>query len=316
MFKSRFHLSTKFSQFIGKNGLKYSTNNQLSHPTLDSLFMYKLKNTKEFQAKVHNLQIDEFLKKPLENFERLNEIKKISSENLVEHLDSECVSKLKSFNTDNPACEMIIIKNFPFTEANQADQAEQILLGLSFLLKMSLFTYENEYNGRLLHHIRPRLDAQYLSHSASSKAELKLHTENSFDKFRPDYQALYCLKGNLQAMTTYLSVSRLLKSFTTEKKSEMLVNGMKNNFLHITPASHSKGLNQKGELFYRQADNSIGIRYGHGLINGLNDESEKLLKELEEKMFLNRGGIVLEDGDLCIWSNHTVLHGRSAYKTS
>ena len=110
-----------FSKLIKPRTLFYSSarlSHRLSHSTLDSVFIHKLMNPIEYKKKVQNFQMDDLLKNPLKNFERLNELKKSNSEILISHLDPQCLSKIQSLKSDLPACEMVIIKNFPFTETS------------------------------------------------------------------------------------------------------------------------------------------------------------------------------------------------------
>ncbi|CAF2028624.1 unnamed protein product [Rotaria magnacalcarata] len=234
---------------------------------------------------------------------------------LINLFPKSLVSDLQQFkNMSDP--QMLLIKNLPFIGSEAFPMAECFLLGVSALMSMKPFTYKNEHQGRLFHHIAPNPKYEYSQTALSSRAELELHTENAFDPNRPVNMGLYCLIGDPGAKTTFYSVSKLQSKMNLDLKERLIFIGKKHEFIFEHPESHSSGRSDYGALFFDMTNGQLGTRFCAAFAKGQTERAQKL--KLEIRNFLlsennHPNGYYLEAGDLILWSNYTVLHGRSTY---
>ena len=235
---------------------------------------------------------------------------------LLDIFPDSLVSTLQQVNNmDDP--QMLIIKKLPFLGSDVCIMAECFLLGLSALMKMKPFTYKNEHQGRLLHHLKPNVDYEHSQTALNSRSQLGLHVENSFDPNRPDYMALYCLVGDPGAKTTFYSVSKLRSNLDRDLQELFISLGKENQFVFNPGKSHISGIPDQGPLFFDMNDGRFGIRFTSLSMKGQTENAQKLVHSIEDFFNSEKGradGYCLEPGDLILWSNHTILHGRSAYE--
>ncbi len=234
---------------------------------------------------------------------------------LIELFPESLIFTLQHFDTTaNP--QVLIIKKLPFIGPDASTMAECFLLGVSALMNMNPFTYKNEHQGRLLHHVRANVNYEYSRTSLSSRRELGLHVENAFDPNRPDKMALYCLVGDAGAKTTLYSVSKLQSSLDVHLQEDLMSVGKENQFTFEHPESHSDGIPGQGALFFDMNNGQFGTRFSSFFVKGQSQDAQKLVLDIQDFFKSEKGradGYCLESGDLILWSNHTILHGRSAY---
>lgn len=295
-----------------------STNMELKKNHIDSLkYLAHISEIKDSNQLVfsNTHKLNTYLEDAKNYKEEIISLQKHNAFVLKNHIQPDILSKIQSINSTD--CDFIILKKFPFTDMKNVNEAEQVLIGLSYLLGLKPFSYVSEYQGRLIHQIKPKKEKENDYHSASSMSDLEFHNENSFDNNRPDFLMLYCLKSDKNAATTFLSVRKLFESLSEEQKIRFLSIGLKNIFLHLSSNSHEcNPIKNQSSLFSYNLSSKmfpIEMRYSP-LTIGLNQEANDLLVELRSIIDYLKTEIVLESGDVCIWFNHGYLHGRSAYK--
>lgn len=235
---------------------------------------------------------------------------------LLDLFPDSLVSTLQQFNNMADP-QMLIIKKLPFIGSDACIMAEWILLGLSALMGMKPFTYKNEHQGRLLHHVKPNVKDEYSRTALNSRSELGLHVENTFDPNRPDNMALYCLVGDPGAKTTFYSVSKLRSNLDLDLQELLISVGKENQFVFHPGESHSRGIPDQGALFFDMNDGRFGTRFTSLSMEGQTENAQKLVHSIKDFFNSEKGradGYCLESGDLILWSNHTILHGRTAYE--
>jgi L-asparagine oxygenase len=235
---------------------------------------------------------------------------------LIDLFPDSLVSTLQQFN-NIPDPQMLIIKKLPFVGSNASTEAECFLLGVSALMNMKPFTYKSEHQGRLLHHVKANAKYEYSRSALSSRAELGLHVENAFDSNRPDNMALYCLVGDPGAKTTFYSISKLQSNLNLDLQERIMSVGKENQFIFEHPESHLSGTPGQGALFFETNQERVGTRFTSLLVKGQTEDAQKLIVDIGDFFKSEKGradGYCLEKGDLILWSNHTILHGRSAYE--
>ena len=265
-----------------------------------------------------------YLREPEKYATEISDLENKNASILESHLNSDLLKKLYSLNNPNTTVDtnppaLILIKNFPFTGVKDLEQAEQLLLGISKLVNMNTFSYRDEHDGRLIDHIKPiRKHINSLT-SLGSLRDLPMHVDSAFDTNRPNYMALYCITSHSSAVTKFLSINKFFELVPPTLRNEMLSIGFSNQFLFSSPDSHTKVQHAQGSLFYNISNSQFGSRYSSSRNTGVTEEANKLLKNvkgfLESKYRSMIDGYILEPGDLVIWSNEALLHGRSAFNS-
>jgi alpha-ketoglutarate-dependent taurine dioxygenase len=300
---------------------KYITLADLLTPakTFDGLFVAELPQPLKLKNQISQLNAHRdfpiWLRDPKRYQSEIRDLAKVSASVLRENLEIDTLENLESCQFDYPEKRIMLIKNFPFSEEKYLDSAEQILLGISNVMNMQAFTYKAEHKGRLLHHIRPTPGFENSATGLSSLTKLPPHIECTFDENRPDWQALYCLIPDSGAKTTFITTERLFQLMPQDLRQEVNELGWEHLFEFSPPASHSCGQPNVGPLFYTMPDGNIGTRYSSYRTKGITAESDTLLKKLQNFVAnLDLDGVNLEAGDLLVWSNHTLVHGRTAFR--
>jgi alpha-ketoglutarate-dependent taurine dioxygenase len=287
--------------------------------TFDNLHLAELPQASKLKSQITKLDtLRDFpiwLREPKKYQNEIHDLAKVSGSLLRENLDSDTVESLQSCQFDFPERKMMLIKNFPFSDENDLNYAEQLLLGISNIMNMHPFTYKAEHKGRLLHHIRPTPGFENSATGLSSLTKLPPHIECTFDENRPDWQALYCLIPDNGAKTTFITTERLFQLMPLALRQEIEELGWQDLFEFSPPASHSCGEPNVGSLFYNMPDGSIGTRYSSYRTRGITPESDIVLKKLQNFVTnLDMDGVNLKAGELLVWSNHTLVHGRTSFK--
>ena len=124
--------------------------------SIQSTFVSEIKNSDKLKLLIRTdgnmntyLQNAEIYEKEILSLQRQ------SAKVLQSHLDLDTLHKMYSIKSAETKYDMFILRGFPFKDADSVTQAEQVLLGLAYLLNFKPFTYLTEYRGRLMHHVKP-----------------------------------------------------------------------------------------------------------------------------------------------------------------
>lgn len=200
---------------------------------------------------------------------------------------------------------------------------EEIFLLLCSSLLGDGFGWSSQQEGRMMHNIVPIKGDEYKQEGSSTLTDLFWHTEEAFHPFRCDYLALFCIRNEDQAITTYASACDL--DLKDEEKQVLF----QPHFTILPDTSHLKQENRSdgiGEM--QDKPKKVPILYGdyeHPYIcidpayTALEFENEtikqtytKVIGEIER----NLQSIVLEPGDLLLIDNCRAVHGRRSYKST
>lgn len=119
------------------------------------------------------------------------------------------------------------------------------------------------------------------------------------------------------AKTALYSVSKLQSNLDPDLQELLTTVGRENQFVFEPGTSHSSGIPDRGALFFDRNDGRVGIRFILLSMKGGSENAQKLVLRIKEFFDSEMGradGYSLKSGDLILWSNHTILHGRSAYE--
>lgn len=288
--------------------------------TVGKIRCYAVENADVLETSIESItphnDLNTWFLDPVMYREEINNLKDQAERIVSQHLPSCLVSDLRNF-TALPHPKMLLVRQLPFQEPDKCHLAEVFLLGISALLSMKVFTYASEYNGRLMHHIKPSATEEYSKTALSSRRGVGLHVESAFDPDRPDCMALYCVTGDRHAKTTFYSLSALYSNLNPDLKHRLDTIGRTNEFLFPLPQSHSDGLQlSEGPLIFEHSTGETRTRYSSAFVEGSTIRSQELKADLESYFSSEKGcpdGHCLASGDLILWYNHTIMHGRTSY---
>lgn len=176
-----------------------------------------------------------------------------------------------------------------------------------------MVAYEAEGNGRLFQDMTPNYKFSATQTSLGSGVELEIHTEQAFSKMRPDMLSLACLRGDKNANTFILHVSKILENFSLYEQ-ELLHKPLWKIGVDMSFKMHGKEFIE-GTL---RGPIPILTREGHlifdqDLMRGINEESEQLRQKIIQIYYKEKLSHCLEPGEIIIVDNRYAVHGRSAF---
>jgi len=166
------------------------------------------------------------------------------------------------------------------------------------------FGYEEERGGALIHDVRPEAGYEG-TQSSKGRAEFHAHTDCTFlpARYRPEFLSLYCISNEAKAATLLWPVETLIAAIN-EKTLRILG---QSRFVQHAPLTF--GL-EKPISAHRVLDGNR-IAYSAQGTRSTDDETAAALAVLENTIQQTEPTrIVLEPGDLLVFSNQTALHGR------
>lgn len=166
------------------------------------------------------------------------------------------------------------------------------------------FGYQEERAGALIHDVRPEAGYEE-TQSSKGRAEFHAHTDCTFlpARYRPEFLSLYCIVNEARAATLLWPVENLITALDEQSRQVL----GQSRFVQHAPLTF--GL-EKPITAHRVLD-SGRIAYSAQGTRATDAETEAALSNLENAI---QGTpprrIVLEPGDLLVFSNLTALHGR------
>ncbi|WP_330297606.1 TauD/TfdA family dioxygenase [Streptomyces sp. NBC_00503] len=237
-------------------------------------------------------------------------------------IPSRLAARIRQFRHDPGPDGSILIRNLPVREAELPDTPQALgsvektpghsssVIALTTLQLGEIIAYRNEKSGALVQNVVPVPGQEAEQNNAGSK-RLGMHVENTFHDNRPDFVALFCLRGDhdrvaeLQ-MTSVRQALGLLSDADRKVLSEPR---------YVTPPPSSfptQSASEPHALLIGAADDP-NVRADFISTEALDEEAARAKDALEEAFAEVVRGIKLEPGDLAIVNNHLVLHGRSHF---
>jgi L-asparagine oxygenase len=175
-------------------------------------------------------------------------------------------------------------------------------------------SYIQEQQGQLIQNIVPVHKTESQQISTSSKVELALHTETAFHPYKPDYVMLLCLRGDPMAVTTYATVSDILKHVSTASK-HMLMEKMFTTGIDLS--FRTNGEEDKEipiSIINKGANGRLTFTYDMTVVKGKSWIAKELLEEVQWAIEKCTQEIVLKTGDLLVIDNRNTIHGRKPFQ--
>ncbi|MES2961812.1 MAG: TauD/TfdA family dioxygenase [Pseudomonadota bacterium] len=177
------------------------------------------------------------------------------------------------------------------------------------LLNSNIYIATDEKYGQTFHEIAP-VEPEAVT-SAGYKRDLSLHTENSHDINTPHIIMLLCLRGDPAAKTSYVRFDELLELLDRETIEELT----KPNFAMRTGENfdvYSETINPILK-FNQFGLSEVRVNTAPGRCKGLTDKAQKALEVFAEIANDNRKFFELKAGEVVIFDNRVVGHGRDAF---
>jgi L-asparagine oxygenase len=245
-------------------------------------------------------------------------------------IPSRIRTKVKEFITRGSISGFLLIRRIPIDfktlsktpPDNQSKIGEGTVLAKiqAMLLHISgeMIAYEGEGYGRIFQDIVPMRNMANNQTSLGSNIELEIHTEQAFSDLRPDILSLACLRGDKEAFTHILPVSRILENVSLEEKAllyEPLWKTSVDLSFQLQTQEFEKGLIrgpfpilEKGE-----SPSDVHLLFDQDLMIGETEEAEKLVSKIVDIYYHHRILHNLKSGEILLIDNRRAIHGRSAF---
>lgn len=188
--------------------------------------------------------------------------------------------------------------------------SETVLFILAMELGMYIQAYLGEKNGAMVHNVIPIPGKEpSFSNQGSFKFPMHIEAPHLDSDLRPDYLALFCLRGgSTKAFTSWSVVQDALDLLTEEDINEL----SKPQFLLTVGESWS---NAAGVTQLIRILNPDGVRLNLAKTRGTNSIADGTLARLSTAIETVKQVAVLEPGDLLLINNRTCVHGREEFKS-
>ncbi|MEV5606733.1 TauD/TfdA family dioxygenase [Streptomyces sp. NPDC052225] len=204
-------------------------------------------------------------------------------------------------------------------EKENAALREEVVLLLVASVLGDPFSWSGQQDGRLVHDVCPSQGQETSLTSASSRAELTLHTEDVFHSCRGDYVVLMCLR-NPDGVGT--SIAGVETADLAEPVREVL---RQDRFRFYADDSHlpdAYGTGaEEGERPYEEASVLFGpgeapyLRIDADFTSALpgDTEAQRALEQCARGLSSATRRLVLRPGTVAFLDNYRVVHGRDVF---
>ena len=187
--------------------------------------------------------------------------------------------------------------------------SERTLLSVASLLGR-VVGYAPEHKGDVVQNIVPVRQLAQEQSSTSSAVTLAFHTEAAFHPHRPRYLLLLCLRGDPQAATTYALLNDVIALLSDQVKQDL----SREEFTTGVDSSYNprSGAVSKPHSVLSSGNTPVWC-WDEELTQGSTPRACDALKELAAAVWSCSKALVLEEGDLLVLDNSSVVHGRSPF---
>ena len=179
-----------------------------------------------------------------------------------------------------------------------------------------MIAYEAEGNGHLFQDIIPVKNMENLQTSIGSNKELEIHTEQAFSNLRPNFLSLACIRGDPNAFTYFLPVSRILELEPNPEKSilwkPLWKTGVDLSFKIGGQAFIQGDIRGPLAILNGEKENPDFI-FDQDLMTGITEKAHSKIAEIVDIYYTHRIAHCLQPGEILIIDNRKVVHGRSSF---
>ena len=215
----------------------------------------------------------------------------------------------------------IIEEDLPITpKDNNEKQGENTLLskiqGIIMEFLGEMVAYEAEGYGRLFQDVIPNQSMAKQQTSLGSHTELEIHTEQAFSELRPDFLSLACLRGDKHAQTFVLPVSKMIETMSCSNL-ELLYQPLWKTGVDLSfkmgGYEFIEGETRGPMPILTGSFSDPRLRFDQDLMTGLDEHSQRLIKEIVQIYYQHRYAHCLQPGEIIWVDNRRAVHGRSPF---
>jgi L-asparagine oxygenase len=249
----------------------------------------------------------------------------VEAATVVQAFPPELVRALVRFRTYGSPDEALVVRNLLPPTADHGPtpdhwslkaqhkpsfESELCLAAVTTLLG-DLFSFNSEHEGNLIQNIVPQQGDPFAQTTYGSATFLEWHVEHAFADMRCDYAALLCLRGHPEAATTIAPVRAIPidephrtvlfePRYLVGPDDEQECGAVEHGPVAVLTGSPEDPFLRLDPLFMRPCDPADGA-------------AEAALAHIAERVPAAARHHVLEPGDLLVFDNRRVVHGRTAY---
>ncbi|MFC8827461.1 TauD/TfdA family dioxygenase [Streptomyces sp. NPDC057137] len=173
-----------------------------------------------------------------------------------------------------------------------------------------IVAYRDEKMGALVQNVVP-VASLARSQSNGGSVPLKLHTENAFHPYRPDYVGLLCLRpAEESTVGTQIASVRNALPLLDEPHTSILHQA---RFVTTAPPSFRRAGDVEPHPVLGGAPDDPDIRVDFNATSGVDQDAKEALHRLHQALTETSSELVLSPGDMVFLDNRLVVHGRSAF---
>ncbi|GEM77670.1 TauD/TfdA family dioxygenase [Vibrio sagamiensis] len=186
-------------------------------------------------------------------------------------------------------------------------------------LEINPITYEGENNGYLFRKVTPVKSFEKTKSSFGGKEELGFHVDNNHLSLTPeaseegkskapDYLSLLCIRNNEKVPTIISDINQAIKSLTENELNILLDKRYTIDYpdsFKVSGKVEAPVLVKSEEGFYS--------RFDYAFTTPNDKDAKKAFDKLNQILTENSQDINLDSGDLIIFRNQKVVHGRKKF---
>lgn len=187
---------------------------------------------------------------------------------------------------------------------------EGVLLGVTGLLGYYPFSYREEKNGAIVHNITP-IKGLEGEKSSNGVVDFSFHTDAAYlnRQIRPETLSLICLVNDSLTGTNLISIDKII-----QKLPDDVISILKSEqFIIKSPASFDIKKEVRTSIL-KEYEGKVEIQLSIEVTYPLSKAAEKSLHLLGELANELKETIMWEPGDMLIFNNRRMLHGRGKIK--
>lgn len=174
--------------------------------------------------------------------------------------------------------------------------------------------YLPEHGGDIVQNLVPVRANAHRQTSTSSAVDLELHTEAGFHPGRPRHVALLCLRSHRDAATTFVSATDIVDAVDSETLAQLqrheYTTGVDESYWQ--PGTVCEWRTEPHPILW-QVNGQWRVRFDADLTAGITPAATAGFTELVAMIRELQKPTVLQPGDLAVFDNEQVIHGRTRF---
>lgn len=201
------------------------------------------------------------------------------------------------------------------TPSDKASMSELSILYLCSLLNTCPYINEDEKCGTVIQNVIPIPGKEHEVSGAGSLARFNWHTENVHETHPPEYLILLCLRGDKNAMTSFMLIEDIVSGLEKDFLSLLLTTPF---LMKTGPSYHREKSTLRPILSYSKGEYSILYNSDINRCCPQDELGRALYQEFQDYLELSvpSYSICLEPGEAVVIKNTKALHKRDGFVIS